>query len=142
MCYLNHSLDSIIYDYFLQFCSYLPSLNLTTASFCYFWKLLFPDCEYPLLFPATYRVLFSFYVFLKSFLILCLTCWFGSITTRNRRKLEQAVRLSSRIAGTNLNGLTDLYKVRKQRPFLPTVVALCLQSTSCCLDVGQIDSIR
>ena len=50
--------------------------------------------------------------FIESVLTFAFICWFGSISLKNRNRLQGIVRVCSKIVGTPLTDITLLYKTR------------------------------
>lgn len=51
-------------------------------------------------------------IFMKMFHADSVICWFGSLTIENRKKLENIVKLCSKVSGIRLNDVVLLYRVR------------------------------
>lgn len=61
----------------------------------------------------TSLVMKSFYsCFIESILTFSFICWYGSLSLRNKNRLQGIVRVCSKIAGISLNDLTALYQLR------------------------------
>ena len=64
-------------------------------------------------FQVETRIMFSYYkCFIQSVLTFSLQAWFGSLTLRNRNKLSKIVNISSKIAGTPVPRMEDIYHDR------------------------------
>jgi len=50
--------------------------------------------------------------FLESVLTFCFICWFGSLSARNKNRLESIVRTCSKIVGINFPPLSHIYSNR------------------------------
>lgn len=50
--------------------------------------------------------------FIESVLTFSFICWHGSLSVKQKNRLQGIVKVCSKIAGTSLNDLHDLYKVR------------------------------
>ncbi len=50
--------------------------------------------------------------FIESVLTFSFICWYGLLSLKNKNRLQGIVRVCSKIAGINLNDLTDVYKLR------------------------------
>lgn len=53
-----------------------------------------------------------YFCFIESVLTFCFICWFGSLSTKNKKRLESIVRTCSKIAGTNFSPLSLSYSKR------------------------------
>ncbi|XDV19566.1 hypothetical protein PO909_025015 [Leuciscus waleckii] len=50
--------------------------------------------------------------FIESVLTFSFICWYGSLSIKQKNRMQGIVKVSSKIVGTPLNDLHDLYKVR------------------------------
>ena len=60
--------------------------------------------------PTFMRMFYS--CFIESVLTFCFICWFGSLSTKNKNRLQNTVKTCSKIAGINFPTLTHIYSVR------------------------------
>ena len=53
--------------------------------------------------------------FIESVLTFCFVCWHGALSVKQKNRLQAIIKVCSKIAGTQLSNLNDLYKVRSLR---------------------------
>jgi len=53
--------------------------------------------------------------FIEAVLSFSITCWYGNLNVKNRRKLTGIVTMCSKIVGINLRTITQIYEHRMTR---------------------------
>ena len=63
--------------------------------------------------------------FIESVLTTSFVCWFGTLSVKNRGRLNSIVNRGSKVVGVRQTGLNELYEKRAMRKGLQIMSDLC-----------------